>query len=94
MREFRTYGSVRGVPRDRGVSTATPLSPQNPLECAARAVIAHVACDGVGLSGSDVAGLLGVSNASVSAARRRGRAALASLNLSVDDALAWPARGR
>ena len=27
MRETRSYGSVRGVPRDSGVSTATPLSP-------------------------------------------------------------------
>ena len=57
-------------------------------------MIAYVACDGVGSCGSDVAELLGVSGAAVSAARRRGGAILASLNLSVDDALAWPSRGR
>lgn len=60
---------------------------RRPPECSARAVIAHVACDGVGVPAAEVAGHLSVSDAAVSVGRRRGVTLLASLGWNVDDLL-------
>ena len=61
-------------------------------ECAARAVIAHVACDGVGIPAATIAELLRVSGPAICVARRRGRIVLEAHGWTVDDALAWPGR--
>lgn len=58
-------------------------------ECAARAVIACVACDGVGVPAVVVAQALGLSEAAVSQARARGGALLAAREWSFDDVLSW-----
>ena len=57
---------------------------RRPAECAARALIAYVACDGVGTPAVTVAELLGVSGATISLARVRGRALLASRGWSFE----------
>ena len=63
-------------------------------ESAARSLIAHVACDGVGTSAVAVAELLGVSGAAISLARARGRVLSAARGWSFDEVLSWrvPAR--
>jgi NADPH:quinone reductase-like Zn-dependent oxidoreductase len=61
-------------------------------ECRARAVVVHVACDGVGVPVVEVARLLGVSAAAVSSARPRGSRLLAELGWTVDDVVAWSVR--
>ena len=60
---------------------------RRPAACSARAVIAHVACDGVGLPAAEVAAHLGVSDAAVSVGRRRGELLLAAHGWRVDDLL-------
>jgi len=62
-----------------------------PQECAARAAIAHVACDGAGVPGTDLAELLRVSESAVTRARGRGARVLAEHGWSVDEVLSWPA---
>ncbi len=59
-------------------------------ESRARAIVAHVACDGAGLSVAEVAAVLGVSGSALPAARRRGRALLLARGWSIDDVLSWP----
>ena len=62
-----------------------------PAESAARALIAHVACDGAGTSAVTVAELFGVSGSAVSQARVRGRALLAARGWDIDEVLSWRA---
>lgn len=62
---------------------------RHPAECQARALIAFVACDGVGLPGATVAELLGVGGPAITAARRRGANVLTSHGWTVDEVLSW-----
>lgn len=62
-----------------------------PPECAARAAIAHVACDGAGVLGAEIAELLRVSDSAVTRARVRGARVLSEHGWSVDEVLSWPA---
>lgn len=59
-------------------------------ESRARAIVAHVACDGAGVPVADVAAVLGVTGSALSNARRRGRALLLARGWSIDDVLSWP----
>lgn len=56
-------------------------------ESAARALIAHVACDGAGVPVQEVAELLRISSAAVVYARHRGAAILAAEGWSIDGVL-------
>ncbi len=58
-------------------------------ESLARAVVAYVACDGVGAAVGEVAALLGVSGPAATAARRRGRALVDAHGWSIDEVLSW-----
>lgn len=60
--------------------------------CRARAVLIHVACDGVGVPAVDIARLVGVGASAVSAARQRGSRLLAEHGWSMDDVVSWPSR--
>jgi hypothetical protein len=64
-----------------------------PAASTARALISHVACDGVGVPCETVAPLLGVTSQAVSFARRRGREALSEKGWSIDDVLSWRGAG-
>jgi hypothetical protein len=65
-----------------------------PAESAARALIAHAACDGAGTPTVDVAELLRVSGTAIQKARARGRDILTSRGWSLDGVLSWGAPGR
>lgn len=62
---------------------------RTPPESQARAIVAHVAYDGLGLSAATVAALAGVGGTALPAARRRGRALLLSRGWTVEGVLAW-----
>jgi len=55
----------------------------------ARAVIVHVACDGVGATLRETARLVGITEGAATSARRRGWAPLAAEGRTFDEVLAW-----
>jgi len=67
---------------------------RRPAECAARAAIAFVACDEVGVAGERIAELVGVSAAAVSMACRRDREHPGLREWRIDDVLTWCVAGR
>ena len=68
-----------------------PSGTSGNAESRAHAVIAFVACDGVGVTATAIAEILGVGDGAITTARRRGETLIASVGATVDIVLRWPA---
>ena len=90
---WKPVSLVRVVAERMGASPTGVLNgARTHAECGARAAVIHVACDGAAVPVNELARVLGVSAAAVSAARPRGRRVLADLGWSVDLVVAWSLR--
>jgi hypothetical protein len=87
-------GPLRLCTRLGAVPAGVLSARRRPAECAARAGLAFVACDGAGLTGAELAESLGVSRMAVSAARGLGRALLTERGWTTDEVLSWHASAR